>query len=116
MFWMIDMFLNMGQPTIPTDEPLIYDWQTQTKIETLLLYAVLICVPLMLFVKPIWIMMTAPKPDENPHLLTNPLDLALFKVLNKVPTIKDQNKQSQTKVIELSSLSKTDRDDDFQKV
>merc|ERR1712127_638529 len=58
---MIDMFLNLGQPTLPTDAPLFASWAEQTKIELTLLLIVACCVPAMLFVKPIVLSLTAPK-------------------------------------------------------
>ena len=53
---MIDMFLNGGKPTIATDLPIIGTWKEQTEVENLLMYIVLTCIPLMLFVKPIFAM------------------------------------------------------------
>lgn len=49
---LIDMFLNMGSPTMATDEPLFDSWETQTRIEQYLLAVVGICIPLMLLIKP----------------------------------------------------------------
>lgn len=56
---MIDMFLNLGQPTLPTDAPLFNSWSEQTYIELTLLTIVAICVPAMLFVKPIVLSLTS---------------------------------------------------------
>lgn len=58
---MIDMFLNFGQPTLPTDDPLFSSWAVQTAVERYLMLIVAIAVPLMLFVKPIALSMMAPK-------------------------------------------------------
>lgn len=51
---MIDMFLNRGYPTVDSDLPLIYPQAKQTEVMQLMVSIVLICVPLMLCIKPIW--------------------------------------------------------------
>lgn len=56
---MIDMFLNGGEPTNPTDLPLFKTAEQQKELMNLLLYITLICVPLMLVVKPVWIGLTS---------------------------------------------------------
>jgi hypothetical protein len=56
---MIDMFLNMGSPTTETDLPLFENWEEQTEIELTLLMIVGICIPAMLFVKPIILALTS---------------------------------------------------------
>jgi hypothetical protein len=55
---MIDMCLNMGKPSTVTDLPLLPNWEEQTELQLTLLSLVGICVPIMLFVKPIWLAMT----------------------------------------------------------
>jgi len=52
---MIDMCLNMGKPSSATDAPLLSNWDEQTALQLSLLSLVGICVPIMLFVKPIWL-------------------------------------------------------------
>lgn len=52
------MFLNMGSPTTETDLPLFDNWEEQTEIELTLLMIVGICIPAMLFVKPIILSLT----------------------------------------------------------
>ncbi len=56
---MIDMCLNLGKPSTVTDLPLLPNWNEQTELQLTLLALVGICVPIMLFVKPIWLAMTA---------------------------------------------------------
>jgi V-type H+-transporting ATPase subunit a len=58
---MIDMFLNMGRPTMATDSPLFSTWKEQTEIELTLLAIVGISVPAMLLVKPIFGLLTSGK-------------------------------------------------------
>mgnify|MGYP000022209787 CR=1 FL=1 len=62
---MIDMFLNMGKPSIPSDLPLFNNWEEQTEIELLLLSIVGICVPLMLLVKPIFLCLFSGKKHKK---------------------------------------------------
>jgi len=54
---MIDMFLRGGVPSNETDRPLIGTVAEQTELMQLLVLIVLICVPLMLLVKPIWFLL-----------------------------------------------------------
>jgi len=84
---MIDMFLNGGNPTIPTDDPIIGTWQEQTKVENILLYIVLACIPLMLFVKPIAGALMAPKKTHNADDDLLIIDKAVRDATGKVPTI-----------------------------
>jgi len=62
---MIDMFLNMGQPTLPTDAPLFETWHEQTEIELTLLSIVGICIPAMLLVKPIILALVSGKKKSH---------------------------------------------------
>ena len=52
---MIDMCLNGGVQSVPTEASLFGSAETQTQIMNTLLMTVLVCVPLMLFVKPIYV-------------------------------------------------------------
>ena len=52
---MIDMCLNGGVQSVPTEASLFGSAETQTQIMNTLLMIVLVCVPLMLFVKPIYV-------------------------------------------------------------
>jgi V-type H+-transporting ATPase subunit a len=65
---MIDMFLNMGKPSTPTDAPIFDTWEKQTEIELTLLMVVAICVPAMLLVKPILLSLTASKTKHDSHV------------------------------------------------
>lgn len=49
---MIDMALNGGNPSTPTDLPIVGTAAEQKMIENILIYIILICVPTMLCVKP----------------------------------------------------------------
>jgi V-type H+-transporting ATPase subunit a len=90
---MIDMFLNLGQPTLPTDAPLFATWAEQTHIELTLLMIVAICVPAMLFVKPIVLSLTAPKSHKPAVVAPAAAELAAindkdddFKPIEGTPT------------------------------
>lgn len=65
---MIDMFLNMGKPSLSTDEPIFETWAFQTEIELTLLLIVAICVPAMLLVKPILLTLTSSKAKHDSHV------------------------------------------------
>lgn len=55
---MIDMCLNGGVQSVPTEASLFGSAATQTQIMNTLLMTALVCVPLMLFVKPIYVKTT----------------------------------------------------------
>lgn len=76
------MFLNMGNPTVKTDKPIIGTWTVQTSIERYLLLVVAICVPLMLFVKPVALSLMAPKHGID-HEEQNLMDKATTEVFGK---------------------------------
>lgn len=62
---MIDMALNGGMPSTPGDLPIVGgSLETQKQVENILMYIVLLCVPLMLCVKPCYAMCTA-KPESE---------------------------------------------------
>ena len=64
---MIDMSLNGGVNSTPGDLPIVGTADEQTSIENILMIIVLICVPIMLCVKPIVVSLTAPKHVEEAH-------------------------------------------------
>lgn len=51
----IDMAMTYGEPSIPSWDPLIQPQAKQTKIMQIIMQTVLVCVPLMLCVKPIYL-------------------------------------------------------------
>lgn len=65
---MIDMCLNMGKPSNAGDAPLLETWHEQTELQLTLLSLVALCVPIMLFVKPVWLAMVAPSHHKEEHV------------------------------------------------
>lgn len=68
----IDMAMTMGQPSVAAWVPLIEPQEKQTKVMNICLLIVGICVPLMLCVKPIFIIATGanhPKVEEEEEIV-----------------------------------------------
>jgi len=93
--------------------PIVGTWALQTKIEQYLLLTVAICVPLMLFVKPIAYSLMAPKhgPEEEAQALMD-------KVSKEVTGKKFSVRVAQKKVVAQASTPEAAAvdDDGFQKV
>jgi V-type H+-transporting ATPase subunit a len=87
---MIDMFLNGGKPTIATDLPIIGTWKEQTEVENLLMYIVLTCIPLMLFVKPIFAMFGSKK-KHNVSSNDEIVKIAIVHALGEEPKWKEND-------------------------
>ena len=54
----IDMAMNMGKPSIAGWDPIITPQEKQTKVMNILLMIIMSCIPLMLCVKPIYLICT----------------------------------------------------------
>jgi len=109
---MVDMFLNGGNPTNPSDDPIIGTWQEQTKIEVTLIEIVLVCIPLMLFVKPIFLACTKPKSHGEHSEQADILDKAAIDACGKLPMLKCDSQVAPAPRKE-SSAKMVDDDDNF---
>jgi V-type H+-transporting ATPase subunit a len=87
---MIDMFLNGGKPTVESDLPIIGTWKEQTEIENILMYIVLICIPLMLFVKPVFVALGGKK-KHHAASTDEIVKIAIIHALGEEPNFKEDD-------------------------
>jgi len=60
--------MSMGKPSVAAWEPLIEPQETQTKIMQILLTIIMVCIPLMLCVKPIYLISTHKDDHKDPEI------------------------------------------------